>query len=89
MNYIDFIIPGYSDFVNQVKPEVEQPIRTDFSLFGGSDPDSLPEANTPDGLIPTTYRDGNITRITVFDLDEPIRYTYSPKEGLKQVRSVF
>lgn len=39
--------------------------------------------------IPSTYIEDGIRHITVFDLDEPVRYKYDPVEGLKQVSEVF
>lgn len=34
-DYMDWIVPGWKDFVNQEKPEVEQPVRTegDYTIF--------------------------------------------------------
>jgi len=85
---MDFIVPGFSQFIDPDRDKLEMPVRTDFSLFGASDPDVIPEANTPDGLIPNSYMENGIRKVIVWDLDEAQRYSYQNGQ-LKQIKEVF
>ena len=90
--YMEFIVPGITAFKNMDKPEVEQPVRTEPSYFGGQvdrQTEHEEEAWRLGDYIPSTYLEDGVRKIYVWDLDEPVRYTYTPENGLKQVKEVF
>jgi hypothetical protein len=73
---INELIPGYDEFVNQVKPEIDMPMRT-RSLFG-----SDIEANTPDGRVPNSWIDENgVRKATIWETGLPERCRLVKKKG--------
>lgn len=63
--------------------DIAEPTDTEVELDGWG----IPEANTPDGLIPGSYLEGGIRKIIVWDESEDHEYLY--KDGLLIERSIF
>jgi hypothetical protein len=71
---MEFIVPGITAFKEMLEDRQTEHEREAWQLGD---------------YIPSTYLQDGVRKIYVWDADVEVRYTYSPTEGLKQLKGVF